>query len=84
MKYVLGSCNLPALLREKGWLNQDLADRLGWSRQQVSDYCTEQKKMSVPTLYSVADTMDIDPRRIYDLIPVPIKAKDRKQSKKST
>lgn len=75
MKYKLGACNLPALLKEIGWINQDLADRLGWKRQQVSDYCTEKKKMSVATLYSVADTMGIDPRRIYDLISVPVKPK---------
>lgn len=87
MKYILGDCNLPKLLKEIGWINQDLADRLDMSRQQVSDYCTGVKKMSTATLFSVADTMGVDPRRIYVLIPVPTKSKapkGRVQSKKKT
>lgn|GEM_PF-1573945 len=77
MKYVLGDCNLPQLLKEIGWINQDLADKMGWSRQQVSNYCTGEKKMSVATLFSVADTMGIDPRRLYEFIEIPIKTKSK-------
>ncbi|MEY9096309.1 helix-turn-helix transcriptional regulator [Paenibacillus sp. RC84] len=83
MKYILGRCHLVDLLRELGWSQQELAEKLGVSRQQVHVWCTDPKrKMNVPTLFSVADTMGVDPRDIYELIPVKPTARQRQQSKK--
>lgn len=89
MKYELGSCFLQDLLDKKGWSQQDLADRMGWQRQQVSDYCTNtdrRKRMSLATAISVADTLGVDIRQLYELKPVPIKPIEprRKRLKKTS
>jgi transcriptional regulator with XRE-family HTH domain len=69
-RYELGRCYLQNILDEVGWSQQDLADRMGWERQRVSDYCRKVRTMSVPVLFAVADTLGVDPRRLYELIPV--------------
>jgi transcriptional regulator with XRE-family HTH domain len=67
MKYELGKCNLQRLLEEKGWSQSHFAERMGWERQRVSDYCRKVRTMSIPVLFSVADTLGVNPREIYDL-----------------
>jgi transcriptional regulator with XRE-family HTH domain len=67
MNYELGKCNLQKLLKEKGWTQTHFAERMGWERQRVNGYCKKERTMSVAVLFSVADTLDVDPRDIYDL-----------------
>lgn len=71
MRYNLGRCYLPEIFKELGVSNQDFADRMGISRQQASDTIRGNKKMGVPMLLSVCMTYEIDPMRIYELIPKP-------------
>ncbi|WP_256846884.1 helix-turn-helix transcriptional regulator [Paenibacillus sp. Pae108] len=70
MKYELGRCNLPELLKEIGWTPRDLQKRMGWTRQRTHDVISGRKKLGSALLFSVADTMGVNERRIYDLIPV--------------
>jgi transcriptional regulator with XRE-family HTH domain len=83
MKYELGRCFLPELLQEIGWTQRDLADRMGWSRQRTWDVCNGNKKLGTALLFSVADTMGVDERRIYELVPIK-KSAGRKQLEKGS
>ena len=70
MQYELGRCFLQDILDKKGWSQQDLADRMGWDRRKVSEYCTARRKMSLATAFSVADTLKVDIRQLYELKPL--------------
>jgi transcriptional regulator with XRE-family HTH domain len=72
-RYKLGHCNLPEILEKLGMSNQEFADKMGMKRQLAWDYINGKKKMGAAVIFSVADTLDISDRAIYDLEEVPIK-----------
>ncbi|MCM3272601.1 helix-turn-helix domain-containing protein [Paenibacillus elgii] len=84
MRYKLGRCFLPEIWKEIGWTNQDFAERMDMSRQQASDYGTGKKKMGTALTFAAADTMGVDPRRIYELIPIKQSERRKQRSTKST
>lgn len=84
MKYDLGDCLLYERLKEIGMTPQELADKLGWHVQQVSDYQAGRKRMSLATAISVADTIECDVRKIYKLIPIKVSERRRRQTKKNS
>jgi transcriptional regulator with XRE-family HTH domain len=84
MRYKLGRCNLYDLAKEIGWSNKDLQEKLQMTRQQVHDYATNKKRMGAAMIFAVADEMGVDPRRIYELIPVRKQPRRRKQPTEST
>lgn len=83
MKYKLGRCNLPELLKEVGWSKPKLAAAMGWDRQYTSKVCSGEKKLGAALLFSVADTLGVSERRIYDLVEIPVKSVDSSQTKRS-
>ncbi|WP_201319109.1 helix-turn-helix transcriptional regulator [Paenibacillus sp. EPM92] len=82
LRYKLGRCNLSEIWKEIGWTNQDFADALDISRQYASDLAKGKKKLGTAMLFSAADAMGVDPRRIYELVPV--KKSDRRKRRQST
>lgn len=70
MQYELGRCFLQDILDKKGLTQQEFADRIGWDRRKVSDYCTRRRAMSLATAFSVADTLKVDIRQLYELKPL--------------
>lgn len=53
--------------------NQDLADRLGVTRQQVSKYVNENRKMSLKTAINIAIILNVSVFDLYELIEVGAK-----------
>lgn len=49
---------------------QDLANRLGVSRQQVSKYVNNNKKMSLETAVSIAWVLNVNILELYEWIEV--------------
>lgn len=78
-RYKLGSCNLPEILKEMGVSNQDFADKMDMTRQQAHDTIHGKKEMKAALLLSVCETYDIDPMRVYNLIPLPRKDRSGQQ-----
>lgn len=55
------------VLKEKGMSQMKLSDRLGKSFNMVNLYVTNKHQPSIPTLYEIAEILDVDVRDL--LIP---------------
>lgn len=70
MQYDIGRCRIVEMLSERGWTQQDLADRSGYSKQTVSFYATmRRKRMPLDIAVSFADVLGCSPRDLYEWIP---------------
>lgn len=67
-KVNLGKCLLSYRLAERGLSQQDLADKLGTTRQQINDWSSGRKKMSLPTAKLVADELNTTIDSLYEWI----------------
>lgn len=56
--------NVESLLEEKGWSKQDLADKLGMDRSQLSKIIRGQNAATVQTLERIAEGLDM---KLYEL-----------------
>lgn len=56
--------NVETLLAERGWSKQDLADRLGMDRSQLSKVIRGQNAATIRTLERIANEFDLS---LYDL-----------------
>ena len=56
--------NVEAVLEEKGWSKQDLADRLGMDRSQLSKIIRGQNAATVQTLERIAEGLEM---KLYEL-----------------
>jgi DNA-binding Xre family transcriptional regulator len=77
--YEVGKCLLSDLLQEKRMTQQDLANRLGVSRQQIKHY-TSEKKPRIMTLHiakNIATILDCNIEDLYEWIPVEVRKKRR-------
>ncbi|WP_409346786.1 helix-turn-helix domain-containing protein [Paenibacillus sp. MBLB4367] len=83
MPYKPGRCLLVDRLRDVGMTQQELADKEGFTRQQISEYATGKRKMSYINAITIAEALDCHPRDLYELIPVK-KSERRRQPKKMT
>lgn len=70
MTIKVGRCLLRDILDRKGMTIQDLANRLGVSRQQVSKYVNNKKKMSLETAVSIAWVLNVNVLELYEWIEV--------------
>ncbi|MGO4496464.1 helix-turn-helix domain-containing protein [Paenibacillus sp. 2RAB27] len=82
-RYKLGHCNLPDILVELGISYTEFAEKMGMSRQQAGQYINNERKMGTALIFSVADTLGILDRDIYQLIEVPMKPSTRRLQEKS-
>lgn len=71
MRYDLGRCYLQDIFKQLGMniSNQEFADKMGMSKQQASDTLRGITKMNTALFLSVCATYDIDPMKVYELIP---------------
>lgn len=66
MELRAGKCLLPDRLRERGLTQQWLADKINRTRQQVSDYCTGRRTMSLNTACMVARAVGCTIEELYE------------------
>jgi transcriptional regulator with XRE-family HTH domain len=68
MGIVIGRCRIPHLLRERGWTQQELANRTGLDKRTISFYCTNaRKRMTLFNAVIIADVLGVDnPRDLYE------------------
>lgn len=70
MTIKVGRCLLRDIIKTRGMTIQQLANRLGVSRQQVSKYVNDKKKMSFETALNVAAVLDVSVMELYEIIEV--------------
>lgn len=68
MAYRPGKCQLPRLLKEKKLRLQDLADRIGMSKQQLSDYANNRSTMSLKNAKTIAAALKVKVDDLYEWI----------------
>lgn len=83
MRYDLGRCHMLELFNETGTGPQDVIDRTGYTKSEVSDWSRGRRKMSLPTAFTVCKEMGWDIWRLYDLVPVK-KSEKRRSKRQST
>ena len=49
-----------------GWTQSELADRLGWTKQRVSDLEAGRRPMTLPTLSKLVKVLNLNPREFLD------------------
>jgi transcriptional regulator with XRE-family HTH domain len=67
MSITIGRCLIPRLLQQRGWTQQDLADRTGVDKRTISYYCTNtRKKMPLYLAVTLADVLEVSPRDLFE------------------
>lgn len=60
-------CLIPQLLHDRGWKQQDLADKTGLDKRIISFYCTNTRnRMTLATAVVIADILRVSPRDLYE------------------
>lgn len=71
MRIEVGRCLIPDILRRLNMSQQQLADKIGMNKRQLSRYCTSDIEcMALPTAVLIADTLGCSPRDLYEWFPV--------------
>lgn len=70
MAYAAGRCLLLQILKNKGWSQQDLADRAGIMKQQINRYCLNKTKMSLDTALNIALTIGCNVEDLHEIVLV--------------
>lgn len=68
MAYRPGKCLLPQILRERRIEPVDFYTLIGWSKQQYSAYVNDRKKMSIGTLKTVANALELPMDDLYEWV----------------
>jgi transcriptional regulator with XRE-family HTH domain len=66
MAFLPGKCRLHILLNEKKISQQELADLIGMTRQQISNYANDFTKMSLGNAKTIADALHIHIDDLYN------------------
>jgi lambda repressor-like predicted transcriptional regulator len=74
MKVKARRCLLVDLLRERGWTQQDLANRTGYDRRRISQWATNERRMNIDNSATIANVLGVDPRELYEWHPVSVKS----------
>lgn len=70
LAYKVGRCLLRYHLEEIGMSQQELANRLNVTRQQINKYINNRQKMSLQIAKSVSDILDCQIEDLYEWIEV--------------
>lgn len=73
--YDVGECLLSDILSRSHMTQQELANRLGVTRQQIHYYCTNERVMSLPIAKNIAAILNCEIDDLY----VWIRVKERKK-----
>ena len=60
------------LLLDRGWSQQELADRLGYERSRIARLELGQVAINVDTLLLIANALEVD---LFSLLPIEVKIK---------
>lgn len=66
----VGRCLLPDILKELGWTYQDLADRTGYTRQRISDWCRNRYVMNPKNMITISRAVGRPMEALYVWIEV--------------
>jgi transcriptional regulator with XRE-family HTH domain len=75
--YEVGKCLLSDLLQLKRVTQQELADKLGVTRQQINHYVKDNRLMTVPIAKNIASILNCEIDELYEWIPVEVRSKRR-------
>lgn len=76
--YEVGKCLLSDLLQEKRMTQQELADKLGVSRQQIKHYTSDDPRiMTLHIAKNIASILGCKVEDLYEWIPVKVRKKRR-------
>jgi plasmid maintenance system antidote protein VapI len=67
VKYKLGRCMLRERLDDAGMASEDLAERLMYKPERLSDYMDNKRIMPLSVALSIADTLGCEVRHLYEL-----------------
>ena len=60
-------------IRERGYTQLEVQEKLGWGRSYISQLLTKQKTLRVEQILSILETIDVDPREFYaELYYLPV------------
>lgn len=77
MFYDVGRCLLSDKLLQARMSQQELAEHLGITRQQIHSYTSNTKIMSLPTAKNIASVLKCDIEDLYEWEPVEVRKKRR-------
>lgn len=77
MAYRPGKCRLHHILREKKLTPQEFVDLTEYSKQEISDYATSRRKMSLSNAKTIATELGVPIDDLYEWVEV--KRKRRRQ-----
>lgn len=75
--YDVGKCLLSDKLLESRMTQQDLANKLGVTKQQINTYAANNRLMSLPIAKNIATVLNCEIGELYDWIPVDKRTKRR-------
>ena len=75
--YDVGRCLLSDKLAKLHMTQQDLADRLGVTKQQINSYATNKFVMSLQTAKNIAAILGCNVEDLYEWVPVSVRTKRR-------
>lgn len=71
MRYKLGRCRIPEHLENARMSVQDLVDKTGYTKQEISNWSNKiRKNMELPTAISIAEALGCSERDLYELIAI--------------
>jgi transcriptional regulator with XRE-family HTH domain len=62
----VGHCLLNNQLAAKGWNQQKLAEETGFDFRQISFWATNERAMSLRSIFIVSNVLGCDPRALYE------------------
>lgn len=75
--YNVGKCLLPDLLQQNKMTQQQLADKLSVTKQQINKYCRNDVIMTLPIAVNIAEFLNCDVKDLYDWKYVEVREKRR-------
>lgn len=75
--YEVGKCLLSDKLLQAHMTQQELADRIGVTRQQINSYTNDRRIMTLPIAKNIAAVLRCEIDDLYDWIPVEARNKRR-------
>jgi len=80
MAFRPGKCLLHNILRDKKISPQEFADRVGFSKQQISDYANNRRKMNLSNAKTIAHALEIPIDELYTWVQSSRKRSRKNQS----
>ena len=64
--YEVGKCLLPQILRQKDFSQQELAENIAVTRQQIHKYVTSDRVMTLEIAYNISKILDCSIEDLYE------------------